>query len=389
MLLMAYRRRKYYDIVNGKKYFISGSFHKEDSRDIQTVGLFGLFEDYEPKHDDLTLPNLGIKDQGPLNTCGWVSTTTNRENTEKVLLAEQGLIQFAFREGFITGNGFSQLRDNCKVAQKFGIPEARFLPNDPYIDWKEYSRFSMSPEAVENALSHRCQSYAQVDGKKAFLKFLDEKNFLHTGMPWYHEYNMRGGFSGPWIIDRPGNTLVGGHAFEVAGYVKNYKNLGLHVRLQNSYTEGWGDRGYFYMPIDFALKFLYSRWIMLDIPVETARFLQDFNGRYVRATNSKAVYWIIDGKKQAFPDWLTFLAYGGLKSEIVPVDPNILNAVERTTTDVDITVSPYWPIIKEMAAPDNYRKLFELTANKTGTVGGFEGWVLMEIYDELLSKIKS
>lgn len=403
-----YRVRRYYDLVNGKKCYVAGiSRDTFDQRDLHTVGIFGLFGDYTPLHDNVDPASLGIKlkDQGPKNICGWVGMTSNRQNTEKVELAEQGIVQFGQRDGVISGDGFSQLRDNCKIAQKYGIPEAKFLPNDPTLPWSEYSRFSMTQEAIDNAYSHRAQSYAQVTDKNQLLKYLDEGNYIHTGMDWYNEYNMRGGFSYPWVIDRLGLTLVGGHAFEIpreAGYVKNYLNRGLHLRFQNSYSEAWGDKGYFYMPIDFAMRVLYSRWIVLDLPVDLARFLQDNAGRNVRGKNSRSVWFINNGKKFAYPNWLTFLAYDGLKNEILIVNDAQLAAVERGP-DMRIETSPRWQIIKEMAAPDNYKKLLELTSvNKIGvayTEGGFQfnqpveyaklGEILAEIYGEIIKAIQS
>jgi hypothetical protein len=396
---MKHRIKKYHDLVDGEKKFVTGLLpDTKDPLDLDTVGIFGLFEDYQPKFGNVTPQELGIKvkDQGPKNICGWVGMTANRQNTEKVELAEQGIVQFGKRDGLISGDGFSNLRDNCKIAQKYGIPEARFLPNDPTIPWEEYSRFSMSNEAIENAYSHRSQSYAQVTDKNSLLKWLDEGNYLHTGSLWYNEYNMRGGFSYPWVINKPGNVVVGGHAYEIpreAGYVKNYLNRGLHLRFQNSYTESWGDKGFFYMPIDFALtQMLYSRWINLDIAVDLARFLQENSNHNVRAEGGKAVYLITSGKKFAYPDWLTFLAFEGLKEDILVVDPASLDAVPRGG-DMRIDTAPLWSIIKDMAAPDNYKKLIQIMSQQkalSGAVGAADiGWIMFEVYEEMIKAIKS
>lgn len=362
-LLLKYRLEKYHEVVDGEKKYIAGiTPDKFDGRDLNTVGIFGLFEDYIPKNEDLKLQNLGIKDQQNKNTCGWVSCTSNRENTEGVKLAEQGLVQFGRREGLLNGDGLSNLRDNCKVAQKFGIPEAQFLPNDSSINWEEYSKFSMSQDAIVNAFSHRCESYSQITDKNHLLKFLDDGNYIHTGSQWFNEFNMRGGFSYPWIIGPGvGKNLVGGHAFEIVGYVKNYLGRGLHLRLQNSFGPNWGDSGYFYMPIDFAVNFLYSQWLIMDIHIDVARFLTDYASKDVRGLGQKAVYHIDNGQKFAYPDWLTYLSYGGLKEDILTVDSTLLDSVERGP-DMDITHSQYWDVIKQMSAPDNYKKLLELTS---------------------------
>lgn len=63
-------------------------------------------------------------------------------------------------------------------------------------------------------------------------------------------------------------------------------------------------------------------------------------------------------KKQPFKDWVTFLAYGGTKADILTVDDNILNAVE-TGEAMDITGAPSWGLLKELVQPDNYKLVIQ------------------------------
>lgn len=395
------KSRIFYEEVDGQKIYTGGLLNDSfDARDIKVGGLMewlGL-EQYKPTQQRLVIPNLGIKSQTPHNTCGWHSTATDTETNEKVKLSARGLVQLGKREGFISGNGFSSLRDNMKVVQKFGIPEERYVPEGEYNpNWEEYSKFSLTKEALENAYSHRSQSFAQVNGRNETLKLLDQGSMIHTGCDWYSDFNMRGGFSSPWLIESLGKWLIGGHAFEIAGYDMNYLGREVYV-CQNSWGEGWGDNGYFYVPINFAEKFLFSRWVQLDIAVDTARFLIENTGKNVRSKNSKAIWHIENGKKFAFPNWLTFLAYGGLKNEVIIVEDDMLAAIDRGG-DMRIETSPAWPLIREMSAPDNYKLLLRLVADPSNTPRnlpqGYTGlsekdnWVLAEIYDEMLQTVKS
>lgn len=391
-LLDRARSKIFYEVVDGKKVFIGGlKPDTRDDRDLQVGGILGWLglDGYTPKHTRFRLP-IVISNQSAHNTCGWISVKTNKQLQEKVDLSGKGLVKIAKREGLLTQNGFSQLRDNMKVIKSFGIPEQRFVEGNEVDDnWESFSENNLSQEALDNAATHRSASYAstrEYANRNDTLRAIDEGLSVHSGAPWYSGFNMRGGFSSPYLITKAEGYLIGGHAFEIAGYDLDFMGTGRKVYVcPNTYGTGWGDNGWFYVDMDFADKFFYSRWTQLDIPVDTARFLQSYNGLNVKAKGKPGVYWIADGAKTVYPDWLTFLAMGGLKSEIITLDGEEASILESLTLagKVDITVSPYWSLIKEMAAPDNYKKLIELTS-VSGWVG-MAGDTMNEIFEEIYS----
>lgn len=362
-LLTKYRSLRHYDVVNGKKYY-TGRLNPDtlDHRDIKAEQVGGFFDNilgaapYIPKHQRYIIPTLEIKDQSPHNTCGWNSVVSVKESSEQVRLSVRGLVAYARANGLLTGDGFSELRNNMKALVDFGVPQLNLI-TEHVDDWDEYSLLPLTDLIKQSAGDHKSKTFAQVSsGRDGILKLLDEDKPLHTGGKWYRNYNMQGGFSKPWIISDYGDLLIGGHAFKIAGYDMNYDGLGEHFIFQNSFSKFWGDNGYFYMPIKFALNAMYSRWIELDMPIELARFLTDFNGYNVKAANSPAIYFIRDGKKVPYPNMLTFLAFGGRPKAYETVDAGILAAVP-IDDPMDITVAPVWPTLRELKSPESYKYL--------------------------------
>lgn len=395
------RTRIFHDVVNGQKVYGGGLLRdKPDQRDFQVGSILSFLgiAPYKPLHTEHRIDTITYKNQGPTNTCGWFSYAVGAQAREKTRLSATALIKIARRENKLSGNGFSSLRDNMLVGNKFGIPSEDYLPDlDITQSWEEFSKNDLTPVINENAYKHRSDSYWSVNGRDQILKMLDENKTLHTGSDWYNEYNMRGGFKAPWIITGPGSIKVGGHAFQGVGYDLTGKRYsGELVRIQNSYGPYYGDGGDFYVPMAIAIKMFYSFWVELDLPVDISQFLIANNNSNVRARGQRGVYLIRDGKKSSYVDWLTFLAFGGIKSEIKVVDPVQLDAIPEGE-EMDITQSDYWDIIKQMAAPDNYKKLLELTRSTSASYSlGFASLdvpvtmslaeTLMEIYDEMNHK---
>lgn len=68
-----------------------------------------------------------------------------------------------------------------------------------------------------------------------------------------------GGLIGGLILGsllRNNGNLLGGHAITIVGY-DNDKKIFI---CRNSYGEQWGDRGYFYMPYDYAELYASDAW---------------------------------------------------------------------------------------------------------------------------------
>jgi Cysteine protease len=336
----------------------------EDERDFNAErvgGLFGIFA-YKPKQTRFVVSPQRIFNQYPLNICGWCSSTSQDEDREKTKLDLRVKVLIGLREGLISGNGFSNLRDNQKISQKFGIPEETL--DQTIIPWPQYADLSLlTDEILQKALAHRCASFGQIYTKDAILETLDRGETIQTGLDWYNEYNMSGGFSAPWIIDRKGapQNLVGGHAVKIAGYVLNYHGKDCFI-LQNSLGTAWGDDGYFYMPMDYALKVLYSKWVQIDLPVDIASTLNAYQFKFVKGKQGGAIYQFLGDTKISFESPSAYFSYTGDSDYHAVEDERIDNAILDAIPTSDIVKlqdTTNWKLIREMAKPDRYKEVLK------------------------------
>ena len=336
----------FYDMVDGQKMFAGGLLpHIDDQRDLK-LGIFGWGE-YKPLHQRHRIQTLSSKNQFR-NTCTMNGVVLQKEQDENTVLNVMLHVQKMKQLGYISGDGFSDLRSNQIAVQKFGIPEKGFANEDVY-DWNKYSAYGWTPEIEANALSHRSHSFWNTSAKNEILKLLDENKVLASGSEWYSGFNMRGGFSSPWIITKPIGQLVGGHAYDIVGYDQNYQGYGMCLIFQNSYGRGYGDNGDLYMPIDFALRFIYTCYVQLDIELDVARFLEKYEGKFVKAQGKPAIYKIQDGKKSPLPDMVTYFSWGGARKGYEVVTTDELQAVPEGGV-LEMQYSPYWPMIKDLTS---------------------------------------
>lgn len=353
-MLEKLKSKIFYEKINGKKHFAGGLLpHVESEKDFK-IGIFG-WGAYEPKHDDLTLDTPDLEQFR--NTCTMNSATGQKQSDEKVPLNVRLHVAKMRRLGNLSQDGFSDLRSNQEVVQKYGIPEKSYANENADDDnWERYSTFPWTQEITANAYSHRSASFWNTKTKSEILKLLDDGRVLSTGMQWYSGFNMRSGFIAPWIIDKLSGYLVGGHAFRCIGYVKNYQGKGLHLRFKNSYGVGYGDKGNFYMPIDYAIQVCYTFYAQLDIDIDVAKFLQKYEGKFVKATGHPAIYRIKDGKKEAFSSMTVFFSFGGVRKGYDVVGFDELEAVPDGT-QLEIQNSPYYEMIKNLT--DNIPELIK------------------------------
>lgn len=345
------------DEFKGKKAVLGGLLpHKKDKRDFQVGAIFGLFP-YKPLHTRHIIPTVSVKNQYPFNTCGWNAVTVQKEPDENVSLSVEKLVKIGRKNNQISGDGFSSLRGNQLMVQKFGIPEDRFS-NKNVGTWEEYSRFDLNEEMIKNADNHRSLSFWEVRGRDAVLKALDQGRILETGIDWFTGFNMGGGFSAPWLITNFKGLRVGGHAFVCIGYDLNYQGKEVLVFQQSAGLE-WGDKGKFYIEMNFALKNCYTFYVQLDIPIDTAKFLNDNQFKFVKGSKS-AFYQIIGDKKYPFPDMATFLLYtdGKGREQVNKVADDILNAISSGPM-MRIQTDPKWQMIKQLAVPDRWKEVMK------------------------------
>lgn len=355
--------------------FLAGRFKgsgllpsKPDERDYAVGSIWGkLFGDaYEPKAQRVLLKTVSVKDQKNLNTCGWNSAVAGKEIDEGVVLSVKSLVRYARRNGLLSHDGYSYLRDNQKALQDFGCMEEVDMPDTGHSNWESYSTGSLDFAKAEK---HKIKSYWACKDRGDILQTLDEGRAVQVGMMWYSGFNQSGGFRSPWLIEKNVGYQVGGHAVLVIGYDLNYQGKQVYI-IQNSYSALWGDNGKFYVAMSYLDNQLFGwngfgAYVNLDIENNLAGFISKYDGKNVKAKDKPGIYHIQAGKKKAYPNWATFLAWdGNLRGfEIVSEDEaKILDKIPAGDV-MDITKSVYWQVMQENVKWANFKEIKKADQN--------------------------
>jgi len=329
----------------------------EDLRDFN-IGLFGWFS-YKPKHKRHVVKTLSVRNQENLNTCQWNVTTVQKEVDENCRLSVRSLVIKGKILGYISGNGFSNLRSGQKVLQKWGILKEGLI-DEKVNNWNNYS----DPEAIkgldEEAAKHKISSYWSVNNRNEILKLLDDNRVISTGLKWYSGFNMSSGFKLPWIIWKVIGWYVGGHAILIKGYDLNYKGRKVYV-CQNSYGKGWGNKSEFYIDMDYLDRNNYGFFTNLDeVDRGLAEFIINYDGKDVKSKNSSTIYRIQKGIKKPYLHEVDYFVWNSHKEkmEFEIVEDRLLDKVKKGD-HMDIMKSVHWNVLKHLDKPLNYTRIIE------------------------------
>jgi C1A family cysteine protease len=149
-------------------------------------------------------------------------------------------------EGTVDSDSGAQIRDGIKsVAQQGDCPETEW----PY----DISKFADAPpqSCYDDALQYKAVQYQSVSQNLA-----DMQGCLASGYPFVFGFTAYESFesapvarTGNLPMPRSDEQVVGGHAVLAVGY----DNQDQVFIVRNSWAEGWGDAGYFYMPYAYLL----------------------------------------------------------------------------------------------------------------------------------------
>ncbi len=147
-------------------------------------------------------------------------------------------------EGSINSDSGAQIRDGIKSIAKLGVcPESEW----PY----EIARFTRKPSerVFKDALKHQSLAYQRV------LQTLSQmKGCLAAGYPFVFGFTVYESFesdavarTGKVPLPGPKEKILGGHAVLAVGY----NDTRQAVIVMNSWSDKWGDKGFFYLPYTY------------------------------------------------------------------------------------------------------------------------------------------
>lgn len=215
-----------------------------------------------PKEVDLRPKLSPIVDQGQLGSCtanaiasGLKEYHLLTSGTPLVRLSRLFLYWHERQmEGTIGEDSGAYIRDGMKVLQQIGVcPETDY----PY----EITHFTDKPstQAENDAVPYKITEYHRVQSVDQLKASLAEGLPVVLGIDVYESFESaevaRTGFV---PLPKKGEQLLGGHAVLAVGY-KTIKRV-KYIIVRNSWGEGWGDKGYFYLPETFFKKYVSDMW---------------------------------------------------------------------------------------------------------------------------------
>jgi C1A family cysteine protease len=149
-------------------------------------------------------------------------------------------------EGTVKSDAGAQIRDGIKsVSNQGDCPEKEW----PY----DINKFADKPtkKCYVDALKYKAVQYMRVSQNVANMQ-----GCLAEGFPFVFGFTVYESFesaavakNGMMPMPKSGEQVLGGHAVLAVGYDSN-KRLFI---VRNSWGDGWGDKGYFYMPYAYLM----------------------------------------------------------------------------------------------------------------------------------------
>lgn len=201
-----------------------------------------------------------IKNQLDLGACTGFCYTGYRElmlrrfyqfewSTQNIILSPM-YIYFRERqdEGTILEDSGAQMRTGCRVLVEWGVCPEDLNPYKP-------SLYTRPPDAEDDeaAKALKMSAFHRLDNIEEWKDCLRRHHPIAIGMAVYSGMDTMTD-SGMLTLPRSGEECEGGHAVLVVGFDEKRRVF----IVRNSWDVTWGDKGYFYMPYEYAAN---SEWV--------------------------------------------------------------------------------------------------------------------------------
>jgi C1A family cysteine protease len=222
-----------------------------DLRDhIADASELTVLDEVDPRED---LPD--VFDQGQLGSCTANAVAAAVQYDAKLNGADPGPLSrlwIYYYERKLEGSRADQDtgaygRDGFKVCKTLGVPLEK--------DWSyDISKFADEPPAslAEEASRHRISNYRSVPRNLDSMRaVLSNRQTIAFGFTVYESFESdEVAHGGIVALPTREEKAIGGHEVLLVGYLKDQPNYGL---VRNSWSAGWGLKGYFLMPWAYIL----------------------------------------------------------------------------------------------------------------------------------------
>lgn len=204
-----------------------------------------------------------VYDQGQLGSCtGHAGAEAAKWVMNLRFEPSRLFLYYAVRmiEGTVELDSGAEMRAVCDALHKYGICPESYWPYD-------ISKFAKKPtkKACTSAEKYKIAEYATFDGDtiddtRQIRAYLARRELpVLIGIDVYSSFES-GEVADTGVVPMPDTAAeqyFGGHAVLIVGYDDTQKVL----IVRNSWGDGWGDKGYFYLPYDYVTKKLaYDTW---------------------------------------------------------------------------------------------------------------------------------
>lgn len=251
----------------------------EDERDLQVT--IPITEEL-PDKIDLRENCPPVFDQGNIGSCtsqAGVGAYMMLKDTD--ILHSRLYLYFKerFLEDAIDEDNGATMRSIGKALHKFGVCTEKM---HPYIS----SKFKNTPteQADKEAENYKINAYKKLSNINQIKEYLVKKQQpVMIGMEIYSSFESRGVIqTGIVPMPKKDERFLGGHAVLIVGYDDNFgknkvkkgflnslfrmfaspnNNNGYFI-VRNSWGEGFGDDGYFYLSYEFMKEHTFDYWVI-------------------------------------------------------------------------------------------------------------------------------
>lgn len=207
-----------------------------------------------PKSVDLRPLMSAVEDQGSLGSCtgnaiaGALEYLDNKNGRADFVDISRLFIYYSEREieGTINEDSGAYIRDGVKAVNKIGACTEKLWPY-------KISKFKKRPSAAAyvDAANRKITEYLRVTSLTGIKKSLADGFPVVFGFNVYPQFESEmAAKTGIVAMPVAGEQPIGGHAVLAVGYDEANKCL----LVRNSWGEGWGMAGYFWLPYGYITK---------------------------------------------------------------------------------------------------------------------------------------